>query len=192
MNIKELKQKSRQQLGNQIFANAWLLVGVAILIVDVITSALSFTVVGSLLVIGPLTFGLTRLLVNNARGKGVALIDLFTGFTDSFGNALVTWILESVFTFLWFLLLVIPGIIKSYSYAMTFYILQDNPDMGANDAITESRKMMNGHKLDLFLLDLSFIGWYILGALCFGIGLFFVVPYHYQAKANFYESIKNN
>ena len=95
-----------------------------------------------------------------------------------------------VFIFLWSLLLVIPGLIKSYSYAMSNFILADNPTMSANDAITASRKMMDGNKWRLFCLDFSFIGWYLLCGLTFGLLTFFVEPYHQAARAEFYESIR--
>ena len=94
------------------------------------------------------------------------------------------------YTLLWTLLLVIPGIIKAYSYSMTFYILRENPEMTAGDAITASQKMMDGHKMDLFLLSLSFIGWAILASITFGIGYLWLIPYIYTAYAAFYETLK--
>lgn len=80
---------------------------------------------------------------------------------------------------------------KNYSYSMTMYIMQDHPELSGNEAITKSREMMNGHKFDLFVLDLTFIGWYILGAMTFGILLiFYVLPYHQATRANFYEQLR--
>jgi uncharacterized membrane protein len=94
-----------------------------------------------------------------------------------------------IFTFLWSLLFCIPGIVKGYSYAMTYYILNDRPELSATDAITESRRLMNGHKMQAFLLDLSFLGWLILGYLACCVGVFFVIPYMESARANFYTAI---
>jgi uncharacterized membrane protein len=91
---------------------------------------------------------------------------------------------------LWSLLLLIPGSIKSYSYAMTEYILKDNPELQNNAAIEKSMEMMNGHKLRLFLLHLSFIGWYIVGVLTLFIGFFWIIPYVHTAEAAFYEDLK--
>ena len=91
---------------------------------------------------------------------------------------------------LWSLLFVIPGIVKACSYAMTFYIKAENPNLTATEAITESRKMMDGHKLDYFFLQLSFIGWYIVGAICLGIGVLWVNTYREASNAIFYEHIK--
>ena len=97
-------------------------------------------------------------------------------------------LLQTVLIFLWSLLFVIPGLVKSYSYALAYYLQQEpgGAEREPADILNESRRMMNGYKWQLFCLDFSFIGWYILGALCFGIGTFFVVPYHQQARANFY------
>lgn len=108
-----------------------------------------------------------------------------------------TMFLTNVFIFLWTLLLIIPGIIKSYAYRMVPYILEDNPNIGAQEAIALSNEMTRGHKFDMFVLDLSFIGWYILGALALGIGIFFVMPYENATKAELYlvlrkDAINNN
>lgn len=88
------------------------------------------------------------------------------------------------------MLFVIPGIIKSYSYAMTFYIMADNPEIDGMEAITRSRQMMNGNKWRLFCLDFSFIGWFILCILTFGLLLLYVGPYMEAAHAAFYQSLK--
>lgn len=101
-----------------------------------------------------------------------------------------TMLLKGIYNFLWSLLFVIPGIVKAYSYRMVPYILSDNPNMGADKAITLSRKMMDGNKLDTFILDLSFIGWYLLGALAFGIGILFVNPYAYATSAQLYLNLR--
>lgn len=99
-------------------------------------------------------------------------------------------LLTVIFIFLWSLLLIIPGIIKGYSYAMTPYILEENPELSANEAIDRSRFMMRGHKFDLFWLQLSFIGWFFLCILTAGIGFLWLEPYYYSAKAAFYEEVK--
>lgn len=99
-------------------------------------------------------------------------------------------ILMYIFVFLWSLLLLIPGIIKAFSYAMTPYILADYPELSANQAINLSRKMMKGHKFDLFWLGLSFIGWIVLGAFTLGIGYLWLVPYVQTSMAGFYQDVK--
>ena len=91
---------------------------------------------------------------------------------------------------LWSLLFLIPGIIKGFSYAMTPFILEENPELGTQQAIHRSRMMMRGHKFDLFWLYLSFIGWGILCIFTFGIGYFWLAPYMETAQAAFYEEVK--
>ena len=115
-----------------------------------------------------------------------ALFAPFKQYARTVGAVLLVF----VYTLLWTLLLVIPGIIKAYSYSMTFYILRENPEMTAGDAITASQIMMDGHKMDLFLLSLSFIGWAILASITFGIGYLWLIPYIYTAYAAFYETLK--
>ena len=108
-----------------------------------------------------------------------ALFAPFKQYARTVGAVLLVF----VYTLLWTLLLVIPGIIKAYSYSMTFYILRENPEMTAGDAITASQKMMDGHKMDLFLLSLSFIGWAILASITFGIGYLWLIPYIYTVRS---------
>lgn len=99
-------------------------------------------------------------------------------------------LLMQIFIMLWCILLVIPGLIKSFSYALTPYILVDNPELTPNQAINLSRKMMKGHKFDLFWLELSFIGWILLGIITLGIGYFWLMPYMYTSVAAFYEDVR--
>ena len=99
-------------------------------------------------------------------------------------------VLMYIFIILWSLLLIIPGIVKSFSYAMTPFILEENPELSANEAIDRSRAMMKGHKFDLFWLFLSFLGWLILGIFTLGIGYLWLIPYMQTAVASFYEDVK--
>ncbi|MDH5100683.1 DUF975 family protein [Lactobacillus kefiranofaciens] len=123
----------------------------------------------------------------------VSALSVFT--ENRFGPECINFVMTSIFTFLWTLLLIIPGIIKSYSYAMTPYIVKDmvasGKQVGATDGINASRELMNGHKMDLFVFDLSFIGWFLLGGISV-IGMLWVVPYYQTAKANFYRELAGN
>lgn len=168
--------------------NYWMLF-LASLIVSLIIGGTAYIFVGFILA-GPLTVGLNLVYLRTYRGDEPRIEIVFEPFSKSFVNSLVAFLLKSVFTFLWSLLLVIPGIIKSYAYAMTEHILADNPEMDGIDAITESRKMMDGHKWRLFCLHFSFIGWMILGILTFGIGMFFLTPYLQAATTAFYLELK--
>lgn len=189
---KELRAKARADLGGGIFQTMWLLTLVAVLIYDVIISVGANFIIGFILLAGPMEYGLCRVLTATARGKkDIDFARLFDAFKEDFGNAVLLGFLKSIFIFLWSLLLIIPGIVKSYSYAMSAFIQQDAEDKNWKNCIDQSRAMMDGNKWKLFCLDLSFIGWYILGFLCLGVGVFFVMPYHEQARAEFYEDLKN-
>ena len=109
---------------------------------------------------------------------------------DSYHDIWVTMLLRGVYIFLWTLLLIIPGIIKMYAYRMVPYILSDNPRIGHKRAIQLSEQMTMDEKFDIFVLDLSFIGWYILGVLAFGIGVLFVQPYYDAANAELYLKLR--
>ena len=139
----------------------------------------------------PLTWGYQSLFLGAVRGGEATAKDLFEGYNkELFSRVLTTTLLYYVYVLLWSLLLLIPGCIKAYSYAMTPYILKDNPEMKNNAAIEESMRMMDGHKLELFLLDLSFIGWALLSLLTCGIGFLWLTPYMNMARVNFYEDLK--
>ena len=129
--------------------------------------------------------------LNKARGQSAEIENLFDGF-KLFIKSFLLCLLEFIFITLWTLLFIVPGIIKSFSYSMAYYILKDNPDIGANEAITRSRKMMAGHKGKLFGLYLSFIGWCLLCCLSLGIGFLWLSPYINLSVANFYEDLKQN
>ncbi|HEY9575975.1 MAG TPA: DUF975 family protein, partial [Lachnospiraceae bacterium] len=123
-------------------------------------------------------------------GEKPVVGDVFKGFSENFGTSVLTALLISIYTFLWSLLLVVPGIIKGFSYAMTFYILAENPQMSATEAITESRRMMDGHKMEYFVLILSFIPWMLLGTITAGLAYIYVGPYIQVTCANFYQELK--
>ena len=123
------------------------------------------------------------------RKEDLAYGHLFDGFRQ-YVRIFLAMLLKGIYVLLWSLLLIIPGIIKEYSYAMTENILKDNPDMSGEQAIRESMRMMEGHKMQLFLLDLSMIGWLILSILSLGIGFLFSYPYLCTAHAHFYEDVK--
>lgn len=137
-----------------------------------------------------MSYGILVLFLDFARGEKIENSKLFDGYTNGFQRIFTTGLLQFIYTVLWSFLFVIPGIIKSYSYSMTYYILKDNPELKNNAAIEKSMQMMDGRKLDLFLLHLSFIGWAILCLLTAGIGFIFLIPYMYTAQAHFYEDLK--
>lgn len=151
------------------------------------TFALLFTVI-HLILGGALSMGSAQYNLNLIDGYEASLSDLFSQFYR-FVDGLVMNLLTGLFVFLWSLLLVIPGIVASYSYAMAPYILVENPGCSGSEAIRRSKELMKGHKGELFLLDLSFIGWGILATLTLGIGYLFLNPYTHAARAAFYRSL---
>lgn len=144
-----------------------------------------------LLALPVLEFGFMIIFLNMMRtGAEPKIENIFDGFKN-YGQTLGTMLLMMVYIFLWSLLLYIPGIIKAYSYAMTPYILKDEPELGADAVIVKSMAMMRGNKMKLFLLDLSFIWWALLAMITFGIGLLWLAPYMQNARAAFYLDLKN-
>ena len=178
----------RQKTWNQLRKSYWSVL-VAVLIVMAVSTAsapLAFLLIGPMLV--GQAYYLMDVAIKENEGKNFEL--LIEGFKKSLVNSIVASILIGIFTFLWTLLFIIPGIIKAYAYSMTPYIIADEPEIDFMEAIRKSQEMMRGHKFRLFKLQLSFIGWFLLGALAFGIGLFFIYPYYQLAHANFYLDIR--
>ena len=188
----QLRANAKQQLGNKIFCSTWMKMLLICAFSPLADAALCVTGAGIILVTGVMQYGLARVTTNCAKGAPWEISQMFNGFTEDYAKTLILHLMHSIFLFLWTMLLVIPGIVKSYSYALVYYLQQEPENVHKEpvDLITQSREWMYGHKWQLFCLDLSFIGWYLLGALCFGIGTLFVVPYHQMARANFYLALR--
>ena len=137
---------------------------------------------------GTVELGYAKFLLKQYDKKELQFSDLFSQF-ERFGTGFAQKFLRTLFTVLWSLLFIIPGIVKGLSYAMTPFILEEHPEMTASEAIKASQKLMDGHKMDLFILGLTFIGWQILACLTMGIGFLFLNPYMNAAYAAFYRSI---
>lgn len=138
----------------------------------------------------PATWGFYILFLNLIRGVKIEWRSIFDGYKD-WERIGITMILSVLYILLWLLLLIVPGIIKSLAYSMTPYILKDDLQIKENEALKKSEQMMEGHKMQLFLLQLSFIGWAILCIFTLGIGFFFLIPYMDTAIAHFYEDVKD-
>lgn len=148
-----------------------------------------FGIVLQILLTGPFMLGWAVYGLKLARGENPDLKDLFSGFNE-FGRCFGAYLLMMIYVILWSLLLIIPGIMAMYAYAMTFFILVDNPDMKLNDAIDKSRYMMEGKRWKFFCLIMRFFGWIILVSLTLGIAMFWLWPYMQTAYAEFYEDVK--
>ena len=208
--ISEIKSRARGSLEGRLFGNVWMALVLCnvlyALIVGLPSSFSTFShylptaVTASvtvpllfcgMLLGGPMAYGFARVYHKLAKGgKRVEIGDLFSGFRDYLGDTFVLGLMRSLYIFLWSLLLIVPGIVKAYSYSMAFYIQQDSEDKNWRNCLDESKELIYGYRGKLFLMDLSFIGWYIVGALCFGVGVFWVEAYHAAARAHFYEELK--
>lgn len=133
--------------------------------------------------------GQCRYMVRNRAGA-VSLGTLFSGFTNSYWNTVSGMFYANLRIFLYSLLLVVPGIIKAYQYTFVPYLLAENPDMEPARAAEISTLMTDGEKWNIFVLDLSFVGWNLLGVLLFGLGMLFVNPYYEATRAELYAAMR--
>jgi len=187
LNNSEIRSKSKKDLSGR-----WGL-GVLITFVYMIFSTIFIyiPVIGPSLLIPPILLGFTKCFMGISEKKEVEVKEIFSGFSN-FGRIVWTNILIGFYIVMWFILLIVPGIIAIYKYAMTFYIINDNSNMKANEAIAESKRIMDGHKFRLFQLEFSLIGWALLSILTLGIGFMWFIPYRSVAVANFYQGIKES
>ncbi len=192
MNRAQLKAAAKSQIKGKIG-----ILFVITLIIGLISGAASAmlslipggSLVVSIIITPAFSLSLIRVYLNVINGNHPKAGDAFCGF-DDFWSAFKVTFLVGLFTFLWSLLFVIPGIIKSFSYSMSTYILAENKGKPALECINESKAMTNGHKMDLFVLGLSFIGWAFLCVITFGIASIWVTPYMQATYANAYKSLK--
>ncbi len=145
----------------------------------------------SVFVLGPLNVGYANsVLLMYQTGNTDATRNLWDCATYNYVHKMLGYLCMSVKIILWCLLFFIPGVVMSFAYAMTPYILHERPELSPWEASTRSREMMRGHKFDLFYLCLSFIGWFILAIFTFGIGFIWLIPYMQMSIAAFYEDLK--
>lgn len=192
MNRTEIKKNAKEQLGNKIFHNNWLLAVLIIFVVSAVCTAAGsiLPAVGAILLSGPLMYSTCKMFVKQARdGEAMNLNSLLDGFKDDFGGILILGLLTDLFVFLWSLLLLVPGIIKSYAYSFAYYIKADHPDYDWRKCLKESQAMTYGHKWELFVLDLSFIGWFIVGSLALGVGAIWAEAWRNAAHAQAYREL---
>ncbi len=192
MNRKLLKSNAKAQIAGKI-GMLFVITAIIYAITFGAMMILAFIPFGGLvgtIILTP-AFGLSviRIYLNIFHGKKPDVKDAFSGF-DDFWSAFKVQFLIGLFTFLWSLLFFIPGIVKAYSYSMSLYILAENREKPALECISESKQMTYGHKADLFVLDLSFFWWHLLGTITFGIAYIYVVPYISATYTNVYYSLK--
>lgn len=167
-------------------------VGIVLVVLVVVVVVIAVAVVIGVFVINPLQVGIRRFFVSNLNAPAEAK-EIGYAFDRNYKNIILTMFFRDLYVFLWSLLLVIPGIVKAYEYRMISYLLTENPTMTKDEAFAMSKQMMKGQKWNAFVLDLSFIGWRILGAMTFGIvNIFYVDPYKNMTDAALYEALKGN
>ena len=192
MNRAELKTNAKIQIQGKIG-----ILFLITLIVGAISGAASGllslipggSLIATIIITPAMTLSLVRVYLMVINGQQPEAKDAFCGFDDFF-SAFKVNLLTGIFTFLWSLLFVIPGIIKSISYSMAMYVLAENKGKNAMECINESKAMTEGHKMDLFLLGLSFMGWILLTIVTCGIAYIWVGPYMSTTFANAYRSLK--
>lgn len=166
-----------------------------LLIIAIALVVIAFAVAFQTFVTGPLEVGVKRYFTSQAESVDTGEVPAFNlighGFkSGKYMEVVKTQFMKNLYIFLWSLLLIIPGIIKSYSYAMVPYLLADNPGLGVKRAIELSKEMTNGEKMDMFILDLSFLGWWLLGFIACCVGIVFVYPYYYATHAELYRVLR--
>lgn len=202
MKRSELKAKAKEQIEGRI--GVLFLITLVISLITTMTSLVLeliaiffpllryFTAIVSVIIVPAFSLSIVRVYLMLLRDEDPAVEDAFTGFND-FQSAFKVMCLVGLYTFLWSLLLIVPGIVKSISYSMSMHVLAENKGKSARECIKESEAMTKGHKAELFMLNLSFIGWHLAGFLTFGIAtVLWVTPYMNATFANAYESLKTS
>ncbi len=175
------------QIGQMTDTEKLTLAGIIIAIFSVVTLV---AVLIHALLANPLRVGCMHFYRKNLPGPA-NMGEALSGFQENYLHNVGTMFLTNLFIALWSLVFLIPGLVKTYSYQLVPYILKDHPELSMTETITLSRKMMNGNKWKAFLLDLSFLGWLLLGVVTFGLVLvFYTAPYMYSTDAALYEAIK--
>lgn len=187
----QIKRFTMMKTGPYVDEYATMVKPTGVSVIVIVFWILAFLV--AIFVTGAIMYGLAKFFLDNSRSaEDNKFGKLFSGFTEGYGKNIGLFILSNIFIFLWTLLLIVPGIIANYAYKMIWFIRNDHPEYSVWECIKASRKMMHGHKMDYFVLKLTFIGWICIGILTCGIGMLWVAPYIGQAEVEFYESIKDN
>lgn len=186
-----IRKKAREILGKRIFDESWDYPIYIMIFVIIVSSLLCATMVGNLIVSGLFSVALARYFLYRVR-KEIApnnVTSSLDGIRRNFLGSMLTGILYNIFVAIGSFLLIVPGIIFNLSFSMAYYIINDHPDMSAMEALRESHRLMKGHRTEYFCLQLSFIGWMLVGVLTLGIGTLWVSTYMNTANAVFYDEL---
>ncbi len=141
------------------------------------------------LITGPFNFSTYNIFLKITNNKDFSVGDAFSGF-KTYKKAVGVYFYQMLFTTLWSFLFIVPGFVKAFAYSMAGYISLENPELSSRECITRSKEMMKGHKWELFMLNLSFIGWILLTIVSCGIAGIWYIPYCSASHANFYRQLK--
>lgn len=186
---KQLMLQARESLKH----NWGLAIGTTLLYVIIVGGLQAIPRIGaiaSLVISGPMAYGITKFSLLLSRGQEARLEQIFDGF-NNFKRYLIAYLIVLGYTILWLLCLIVPGIIAALSYSMTFYILYDDENITPNDAIEKSKLMMDGHKLRMFYLCLWFLLLALFCVITLGLGFLLLLPYMQITIAKFYDDIKD-
>ena len=186
----EIRAKAREMLKGSLFSHEWLFTAIMVVIISVILSILGATGIGILAagIIGFATAGYFLHFVRN-QIKAEDFMDGVESVKKDFVGSFVVGLIYNLGVGIGYSLMIIPGIIFEYLFAFIYLVRHDNPEMDFIECFKESYRLMKGHVIQFFLLRLSFIGWMLLGMLCFGVGTYWVVSYMNVADVIFYEEV---
>ena len=188
MNLLNLMRESRAKLSPH-WVIALLVCVLYGLLVGVPSGLNTYGELLSFLLAGPLQLGIAIYFLNILNDRPASIENLIEGFKPLL-KVILIYIIISIATAIGIVLLIVPGIIIALGFSMTYYILVENPELSIEESLKESWRLTNGYKMELFVLHLRFIPWYLLGLLCFGIGIFVVMPWHQLTLANYYNYLK--
>lgn len=164
---------------------------ILIALIGIISIAAIFKTIFSIMVAAPFTVGAQRYFLESTQFR-FSMSNVIYGFScGHYTNVILTMLLKNIYQFLWSLLFFFPGVVKGYAYSMVPFILAENPAISPKQAIDISCRMTRGHKWNMFVLDLSFFGWYLLGMILFFIGTLFVNPYYNSTHAQLYLALRS-
>lgn len=187
---KSLQESNTNELTNGGILNSQVLIAILgiVLLIFLVAAIIGFTI--GAFVFNPIEVNARRFFIFS-RERPTSLTEIGYCFSNSYFNVVKIQFMRKLFTGLWTLLFIIPGIVKGYEYRMIPYLLAENPGMPMEEAFRLSKTMMDGEKWNTFVLDLSFLGWYLLSILTFGIlAIFYVNPYHDLTNAELYAALK--
>lgn len=195
MNRAQLKSDAKIQIKGKIgiLFLITLIIGAISFLAGLVLAFIPFVgpIISSIIITPAFSLSIVRVYLSISEGGTPSAGDAFCGFDDFWAAFKVTFFV-GLYTFLWSLLLFVPGIIKALSYSMSMYILAENKGKSAHSCIRESMEMTNGYKMDLFILGLSFIGWILLCCVTLGIAAIWVIPYMNATYANAYKSLNGD